>query len=85
MSNFFPFIVLHAGKQTQSDRRKEKGCFSSRAIVEASQRSVRKLQLFFYLERGDNFDWEALLDKEAAATKRRITVNELVPRMKKLF
>jgi hypothetical protein len=30
-------------------------------------------------KRGDNFDWEALLDKEAAATKRRITVNELVP------
>jgi len=30
-------------------------------------------------KRGDNFDWEALLDKEAAATKRRIAVNELVP------
>jgi len=30
-------------------------------------------------KRGDSFDWEALLDKEAAATKRRITVNELLP------
>jgi len=30
-------------------------------------------------KRGDNFDWEELLDKEAAATKRRITVNELLP------
>jgi len=34
----------------------------------------------FLEERGDNFDWEALLDKEAAATKRRISVNELVPK-----
>ncbi|CAF2738337.1 unnamed protein product [Rotaria sp. Silwood2] len=29
-------------------------------------------------KRGENFDWEALIDKEAA-TKRRITVNEIVP------
>jgi len=31
-----------------------------------------------YQERGDTFDWEALLDRQAAS-KRRITVNELLP------
>ena len=40
--------------------------------------------LFLFIERGDSFDWEELIDKEAAV-KRRITVNELLPGKIKLF
>jgi len=36
---------------------------------------------FFFIERGDGFDWEALVDKEAI--KRRITVNERLSGMNK--
>jgi len=38
---------------------------------------------FFFTERGDGFDWEALLDEEAI--KRRITVNEHLPGMNKIL
>jgi len=31
-------------------------------------------------KRGDNFDWEELLDREAARHRHRITVNELLPK-----
>jgi hypothetical protein len=39
---------------------------------------------FSFIERGDAFDWEALVDKEASA-KRRINVNEILPGMNKIL
>ncbi len=42
------------------------------------------IYIFSFIERGDTFDWEALVDKEASA-KRRINVNELLPGMNKIL
>ena len=40
------------------------------------------LSLSSPVERGNTFDWETLLDQQAVATKRRISVKELSPGMK---
>lgn len=45
-------------------------------------KSNRSCIIVFFIERGDNFDWEELLDQEAV--KRRIAVNELDPGMNQI-